>query len=76
LAGPETSEAANLNLVAGLQGSDDGVEERVDNDLSVASSEVAYGGDLIYKVGFGHTVGSFRTGGGLFWAVSKICSSY
>jgi hypothetical protein len=65
LAGPKTSEAANLNLVPRLQGSDNGVEQRIDDDLSVATGEVAYGGDLIYEVGFGHSVRSFRTGGGL-----------
>ena len=64
LPGSKTPEAANLNLVPGLQGSDDSVEQRIDDDLSVATGEVAYGGDLVYEVGFGHSMGSFRTGEG------------
>src|ERR1700733_3898332 len=63
LPGSKAPEAANLNLVPGLQGSDDGVEECVDDNLSVATGEVAYGGDLVYEVCFSHCVGSFRSQG-------------
>src|SRR5580692_9622465 len=65
LPGPEAAEASNFNLVPRLEGYDDGVEEGIDDDLSVATGEVANGGDLVYEVGFGHSMGSFRTEGGL-----------
>jgi hypothetical protein len=65
LPGPETAEAANFNLVPRLQGSDHSIEEGIDDDLSVATGEIANSGDLVYEVGLGHSVGSFRTWGGL-----------
>ena len=71
LPGPEASESANLDLVPRLQGSDDGIEEGVDDNLSVPTGEVANGGDLVYEVGFGHDMGSFRTEGGLGGRVEK-----
>src|ERR1700680_2273527 len=61
LPGPEAAEAANFNLVSGLQGSDDSVEQGVHDDLPVPTGEVSNGGDLVYEVGFSHGVGSFRT---------------
>jgi len=73
LPGPEASETANLDLVTRLQGSDDGVEECVDDNLSVATGEVAYGGDLVYEVSFSHCVGSFRAEGeGYFCRIEKL----
>src|ERR1700684_544951 len=54
LAGAKTSEAANLNLVASLQSSNDGFEESIDDDLPVAAGEVAQGGDFVDQVSFSH----------------------
>src|SRR5215469_13748660 len=41
LAGPEASETADLDLVAGLESADDGFEESIDDDLAIATGEVA-----------------------------------
>ena len=60
----EASEAANLNLVASLQSSDDGFEEGIDDDLPIASGEVAQGGDFIYEVSFSHKRVPFGAGEG------------
>jgi hypothetical protein len=54
LAGAKASEAANLDLVASLESSDDSFEEGIDDDLTIAAGEVAQGGDFIYEVSFGH----------------------
>ena len=62
LAGTEAAEAANFDLVAGFEGPDDGVKEKVDDDFAVTSGEVSECGDLVYQVCFGHVV-SFRTVG-------------
>src|SRR5271156_1800177 len=52
---PEAAEAANLDLIPCLQGSDDGVEESIDDDLSVTASQITEGGHFVYKVGFSHS---------------------
>jgi hypothetical protein len=54
LARSEAAEAANLNLVSDLQRPDDGVEERIDNDLPIAAGQVSKSGHFINKVGFRH----------------------
>src|SRR5258707_1624737 len=54
LPGPEAPEAANLNLVPRLQGSDNSIEEIVDDDLSVPTGEVGNVGGLVYEIGFSH----------------------
>src|ERR1700679_370829 len=72
LAGAKPSEAANLNLVASLQSSDDSFEESIDDDLTIAAGEVAQGGDFIYEVSFGHIKGSFRAGEGARGRVRPI----
>ena len=54
LPGPEASEAADLDLVAGFEGADDGFEESIDDDLAIATGEVAEGGYLVDKISFGH----------------------
>jgi hypothetical protein len=54
LARTEAAEAANLNLVAGLEGTDDSFEESIDDNFSVAAGEVAKGGDFVDEVSFGH----------------------
>ena len=62
LAGAKASEAANLDLVASLQSSDDSFEESIDDDLTIASGEVAQGGDFIYEVSFSHKLVPFVLG--------------
>jgi hypothetical protein len=54
LAGAKTSEAANLDLIAALQSSNNGFEESIYDDFTIASGEVAEGGDFVYEVSFGH----------------------
>src|ERR1700733_6789640 len=49
---PETAKSANLDLVPGLQGSDHGIKKRIDNDLTIATCEGAFCGDLVYRIGF------------------------
>ena len=55
LAGPEASEAANLDLVTGFQSSNDSVKECIDNNLSVTAGQVSKRGHFINKVGFSHS---------------------
>jgi hypothetical protein len=66
LTGPETAEAANLNLIAGLERADDGLEEGVNDNLSIASGEVTEGGYFIDKVSFSHWGGPFVLGKALW----------
>jgi hypothetical protein len=54
LARPEAAETANLDLVSGLQRPDDGVEERIDNNLPITAGQVSKSGHFINKVGFRH----------------------
>ena len=49
----EASESTNLDLVAGLEGTDDGIEEHIDDNLTVATGEVSQCCDFVDKVGFG-----------------------
>jgi len=57
LANAEAAEATNLDLVAGAEGSDDGIEDGLDNRLTVAARQVAQFSHFLDKV-------SFRHGGG------------
>ena len=50
----ETAEAADLDLVALLEGTDDGLEEGVDDDFAVTTGEITERGYLVDEVGFGH----------------------
>ena len=54
LAGAKAPEASDLDLVVGLEGGDDGVEESVDDDLAVTAGEVSKGGNVIDEFGFRH----------------------
>ena len=53
LPGPKAAEAANLDFVAGLEGTDDRIEEHIDDNLTVAPGEVSQCCDFVDKVGFG-----------------------
>jgi len=54
LAGAETSETADFDLVVGLKGGDDRVKEGIDDDLAIAAGEVSQGGNVIDEFGFRH----------------------
>jgi len=49
----ETTKSANLDFVAGLEGTDDGIEEHIDDNLTVATGEVSQFCDFVDKVGLG-----------------------
>jgi hypothetical protein len=50
----EATEAANLNLVASLEGSDDRLKEGVYDDFAIASGEVSESGHSVDQVGLRH----------------------
>ena len=54
LASPEATETADFDLVPGLECTDDGLEERVDDDLSVAAGEISESRYFVDEVSFGH----------------------
>src|SRR6185312_1256278 len=54
LAGTEAAKAANFDLVAGFEGADDRLEERVNDDLPIPAGEVSQGGYAVYQIGLGH----------------------
>ena len=54
LASSEATETADFDLVSGLECTDDGLEEGVDDDLPVASGEISEGRYFVDKVSFGH----------------------
>jgi hypothetical protein len=54
LASAEASEATNLNLVAGFEGTDDSFEESIDDNFAVAAGKVSQGGDFVDEISFGH----------------------
>jgi len=62
LACAEAAKAADFDLVAGFEGSDDRLEEGIHDDLAIAAGKVAKSGHSIDKVGFGHRVVSLRHG--------------
>src|ERR1700743_1247705 len=43
----EAPKPADLHLIVGFQCADDGLEQRIDNDLTVTASEIAECGDLV-----------------------------
>jgi hypothetical protein len=60
LAGTEASKATDFDLVAGLQGSDDGFKQGVDDDFSVAAGKITEGSYFINEISFSHRGVSFR----------------
>src|ERR1022692_3103076 len=52
LANAKGPEATNLNLVSALQSSDHGPKDGFNNDLTVASSQIAQSCDLLHQVCF------------------------
>ena len=54
LPGAEAAEAADFDLVARFEGADDGLEERIYDDLAIAAGEIAESGDFIDQVSFRH----------------------
>lgn len=51
---PEAAETTNLNLVAGLEGTDDSLEKSIDDNFAVAACEIAKSGDFVDEISFGH----------------------
>src|SRR6202000_1356310 len=43
----EAPKAADLHLIVGFQGTNNGFEQRIDNDLTVTASEIAECGNLV-----------------------------
>src|SRR5580704_12088995 len=43
----EAPKAADLHLIVGFQCADDGLEQRIDDDLTVSAGEIAECGDLV-----------------------------
>ena len=52
----EGAEAADLDLVAALQGGDDGFEDGLDDYFAIAAGEIAQAGHFFDQVGFCHIV--------------------
>src|SRR5260221_4806379 len=59
-ADPEAAEAAELDLVALLEGVDDGGEDGLDDDLRVLAGDVRGFPDLVHQLCLGHRLLLFR----------------
>src|SRR6185295_9654841 len=56
VADPEAAEAAQLDLLARLEGEHDAVEHLVDDDLRLFLGQLRRAGDLFHQLGLGHSV--------------------